>query len=153
MKNLIIVIALCIPALCSAQLNKNIWKAAGLQLVSGAVEASRDVYLFHYSGSIFERIGIPKNEEAWKNKYKKNPDGSLVLPLTPKYFLSTTLLVGFTDLFHSTKTINRALDYSTTLVYAFGSKRKRWFWYVADFSIMFASRSLGFTLSYDVLFK
>ena len=153
MKNLIIVIALCIPALCSAQLNKNIWKAAGLQLVSGAVEGSRDSYLFHYSGSIFEKWGIPPNDVAWRQKYRLNPDGSLVLPLTPKFFLSTTLLVGFTDLFHSTKTINRALDYSTTLVYAIGAKRKKWFWYVFDFGIMFASRSLGFTLSYDVIFK
>jgi len=148
MKKLIIIIALCIPVLCSAQLNRNIWKAAGLQLMSGAVEASRDVYLFHYSGSIFERIGISKNEEAWRNKYKKNDDGSLVLPLTPRFPLSTTLFVGFTDFFHSTKTLNRALNYSTTLVYAFGhrAKRKKWYWYVADFGIMFASRSLGFNL-------
>ena len=148
MRNLIIMIIVCIPVLCQAQLNKNIWKAAGLQLGAGAVEASRDVYLFHYSGSIFERIGLPPNSEQWKNKYKKNNDGSLVMPLTPLFPLSTTLFVGFTDFFHSTKTLERALNYSTTLVYAFGegAKRKKWYWYAADLGILFACRSLGFNL-------
>ena len=72
MKNLIIFIIVCLPVLCSAQLNKNIWKAAGLQLGAGLVDGAKDAYLFHYSNSgKFEKWGIAPNEEAWKNKWKK----------------------------------------------------------------------------------
>ena len=30
---------------------------------------------------------------------------------------------------------------------------KKWYWYVADFGIMFAAKSVGFAASYDLIFK
>tara|TARA_R110002153_G_scaffold124635_4_gene271227 strand:+ start:863 stop:1330 length:468 start_codon:yes stop_codon:yes gene_type:complete len=155
MKKLIIIIALCIPVLCSAQLNKNIWKAAGLQLGAGFVDGAKDAYLFHYSNSgKFEKWGIAPNEEAWRNKWKKDTSGN-VLVGQERFPLSSTSLVFLTDFYHSTKFTYNRLNEATVLVYAFGhrAKCKKWYWYAADFGIMFAAKSLGFAASYDLIFK
>mgnify|MGYP005988820115 FL=1 len=67
-------------------------------LISGICESVMDKIQFHYDSSIFKKF---KNQlfwdprESWRNKYK-NGD-----PLAgEKFFLSKSLLVGFTDAWH-----------------------------------------------------
>ena len=121
------------------QLNSNIWKA----------------YLFHYDNSgKFEKWGIRPNEESWKNKWVVDPDGNVRVG-TERFWLSSRSLVFVTDFHHATRFVKHRLTETSMLYYAFGhgSKRKQWYWYVADFSIMFTVRSVGFYTTYNVIFK
>lgn len=154
MRNLIIMIIVCLPVLCSAQLNKNIWKASVLQGAAGFVDGANQSYLFHYSGSKFQKWGIAPNEEAWRNKWAKDSNGNTLVG-TERFPLSSTSLVFLTDFHHSTRFAYNRLNEATVLVYAFGhrAKTKKWYWYIADFGIMFAARSIGFAASYDIIFK
>jgi hypothetical protein len=69
-----------------------------LVLISGLSKACMDKLLFHYQRSIFTDF---KNQQywnpelSWRNKYKP---GSMT---EPKFFLSKSLLVMFTDGFHT----------------------------------------------------
>lgn len=72
-----------------------------LFLFAGVCEAVMDKIQFHYDGSVFKKY---KNQlfwdprVSWKNKYKGGD------PLAgEKFFLSKSLLVGFTDAWHMFK--------------------------------------------------
>lgn len=79
--------------------------------------------------------------KSWENKYKKNTkDGRLV----PKFFLSTSLFVIFTDSFHFFKFI-QFFSYFWAVYFAINTE--------IDFTLMygmlmFASSNAGFYLSY-----
>ena len=153
--NMIILFILCIPVVTSAQLNKNIWKASIIQGAAGFVDGTNQAYLFHYDQTDkFKKWGISPNEEAWKNKWAKDPNGNVIVG-KERFFLSSTSLVFLTDFHHSTRFAYNRLNEATALTYAFGNgaKIKKWYWYAADFAIMFAARSVGFTASYDFIFK
>ena len=155
LKNIIITLILCIPFIASSQLNKNIWQASTFQFFSGAADGANQAYLFHYSNSgLFKQWGIRPNEEAWKNKWVVDPNGQVRVG-TEKFWLSSRSLVFLTDFHHATRFVKHRLDEGTTLTYAFGHgiKKKKWYWYVADFSIMFTARSIGFYSTYNLIFK
>ena len=161
---------LCLPALCSAQLNKNIWKASIVQGFSGFADGVNQAYLFHYSNSgKFEKWGIAPNEEAWKNKWKKDQSGNVLVGVE-KFWLSSRSLVWTTDFHHLTRFVKHRSDELSMMYYAKGhrikkfywssgskesrkTKKKKWYWYVADFSVMFEARSIGFYAAYDLIFK
>ncbi len=169
MRNLIIMIIVCLPALCSAQLNKNIWKVGSVQLFSGFADGVNQAYLFHYSGSKFQKWGIAPNEEAWKNKWAKDSSGNTLVG-QERFWLSSRSLVWTTDFHHLTRFMKHRSDEVSMVFYAQGHgikkfywsaaskesrkvKKKRWYWYAADMAISFAARSVGFWLSYEVNFK
>lgn len=155
MKQLLIILALALPILCTAQLNKNIWKASAIQGISGFADGTNQAYLYHYSNSgKFEKWGIRPNTEAWKNKWVVDPDGNVRVG-TERFWLSSTALVGFTDFNHLTRMIKHRSNEATVLVYAVGhgAKTKKWYWYLADTAIMFTARSIGFYGSYNLVFK
>ena len=68
---------------------------------AGLCEAIMDKIQFHFDGTIFKKYGNQlfwNPAISWKNKYK---DGD---PMKgEKFFLSKTLLVGFTDAWHMFK--------------------------------------------------
>lgn len=155
MKQLLTILALTLPMLCTAQLNKNIWKASAIQGISGFADGTNQAYLYHYSNSgKFEKWGIRPNNEAWKNKWVVDPDGHVRVG-TERFWLSSTALVGFTDFNHLTRMIKHRSNEATVLVYAVGhgAKTKKWYWYLADTAIMFTARSIGFYGSYNLVFK
>ena len=155
MKQLLTILALTLPMLCTAQLNKNIWKASAIQGISGFADGTNQAYLYHYSNSgKFAKWGISPNTEAWKNKWAVDPDGNVMVG-TERFWLSSTALVGFTDFNHLTRMIKHRSNEATVLVYAVGhgAKTKKWYWYLADTAIMFTARSIGFYGSYNLVFK
>ena len=155
MKKILIILALCMPIICSAQLNKNIWQASTLQFFSGVADGANQAYLFHYNDTkLFKQWGIAPNEEAWKNKWVVDPFGQVRVG-TERFWLSSRSLVFLTDFHHATRFAKHRLNEGTVLAYAFGHgiKKKKWYWYVADFSIMFTVRSIGFYSTYNVIFK
>ncbi len=154
-KILIIVLFIIIPLTGFSQLNKNIWQASTFQLFSGAADGANQAYLFHYDNSeLFEKWGIAPNEEAWKNKWVVDPYGQVRVG-TERFWLSSRSLVFLTDFHHATRFVKHRLNEGSVLMYAFGHgiKRKRWYWYLADFSIMFTARSIGFYSTYNIVFK
>lgn len=73
--------------------------------LAGLSEAIMDTIMFHYKRSKFikkqnQLFWDPK--ESWKNKYKSDLK-------TPKFFLSTTLLVFLTDAWHRFKFFRTSL--------------------------------------------
>ena len=170
MKKLLIVLILSLPILCSAQLNKNIWKVSLSQGVAGIFDGANQAYLFHYDNSgKFSKWGISRNEVAWKNKWAKDASGN-VLVGTERFLLSSTALVWTTDFHHFTRFLKHRSDEVSMMYYATGHGikkfywsngnkesrkiiKKRWYWYAADMAIAFTARSAGFWLSYNIVFK
>jgi len=69
-----------------------------LIIISGVSKAVMDSLNHYYGNSIFFRFynDLYWNPSiSWKNKYKNYPDDK-----SPKFFLSTTLFVMFTDAWH-----------------------------------------------------
>ena len=166
MKKLIIALTLCLPMLCNAQLNKNLWKVSLVQGFSGFADGTNQAYLFHYHGQFGS---IPSNEDSWTNKWAKDASGN-VLVGTERFWLSSRTLVFTTDFHHLTRFIKHRSDEVSVVLYAQGHgikkfywssankesrkvRKKRWYWYAADAAVSFASRSVGFWLAYEVVFK
>jgi len=86
------------------------------------------------------------NSISWKNKYKA--DGN-----TPRFPLSTTALVGFTDGYHLTNLISNTANIAT-LSFAIGSKEKRnWKVIAKKVLIGTVANRAAFHLSYNKIFK
>jgi hypothetical protein len=170
MKKLFIALLFLLPILCNAQLNKNIWKVSAIQFFAGATDGANQAYLFHYSNSgKFEKWGIAPNEVAWKNKWATDINGNVIVG-QERFWLSSSSLVFLTDFHHATRFVKHRLDETSLLYYATGHrtkkfywsssskesrkiKKKEWYWYVADIAISFTVRSIGFYITYDVIFK
>ncbi len=80
--------------------------------------------------------------ESWKNKYRNNdPDAG------PKFFLSTSVLVMFTDQYHLNNFINK-MAWGSAVVVKLGEKRKPWKQYILDFLYYALCHQAGFALTY-----
>ena len=72
-----------------------------LVIIAGLANGTMDSLQFHYDETPFEKgsqfwdPGI-----SWKNKYATDAEGTLIFPLRPKFFGSTTFLVFLTDGWH-----------------------------------------------------
>ena len=60
-----------------------------------------------------------------------------------------------TDFHHATRFVENRANESSLLIYAIGhgTKRKKWYWYVADIGILYISRSIGFYTTYNLIYK
>lgn len=126
------------------ELNDLIIYVGLLQFLAGFIDGVNQAYLFHYSSKFGK---IKPNEEAWRNKWK-NGD-----PLQgEKFWGSSRWFVFVTDFYHLTRFASSRLHEVTALIYAVGFSSLS-FWVVADFSITFVIRSIGFFLSYEIIFK
>jgi len=133
------------------RLNSNIWKASLAQVGSGFADGMNQAYLFHNHGQFGN---IKPNEEAWKNKWAKDQYGNPIVG-QERFWQSSRALVFVTDFHHATRFAGSRLDEYSALTYAIGhgAKKKKWYWYLADLGIIFASRSIGFHTSYEWIFK
>jgi hypothetical protein len=83
---------------------------------------------------------------SWTNKYKNGDPAQ-----GPKFIGSTTVFVSMTDAFHLLRTLNK-LNLVTLGALEFSEKRT-WQEYVIDLILYSAVYSVGFTLTYDIIFK
>jgi len=166
MRKLIIILILCLPMLCNAQFNKNLWKVSLVQGISGFADGTNQAYLFHYHGQFGN---IPSNEVSWTNKWAKDASGN-VLVGTEKFWLSSRTLVFTTDFHHLTRFVKHRSDEVSMMYYATGHgikkfywssankdsrkvRKKKWYFWVGDMAVAFTARSVGFWLAYEVVFK
>ena len=91
-----------------------VWKMISLILMalSGACKSISDTCLFHYDTSIFKGKLFFNSNESWKMKYKNGDKAQ-----GDRFFLSSTVLVGFTDSFHLFGMINSFLICAAIVLY------------------------------------
>ena len=81
--------------------NKTLLITAALLITAGISNGIMDTLQFHYTQTPLNPNNQFWNPDlSWKNKYAQDAAGTLLRPLRPKFFGSTTFLVGFTDAWH-----------------------------------------------------
>src|SRR5215510_1804361 len=112
------------------RINKNKILTGSLVLVGGAAKGFNETLQFNYR--IFEKKfpGVNKQwfdpKVSWRNKYEGgNPDNG------PKYFLSTSLFVMFTDQYHLNNFIQKT-SIMTALVIKIGEPKQPFRYYIYD---------------------
>lgn len=119
--------------------------------LSACCKGVMDTLMFHYSTSVFvDRNPLFWNPgESWRNKYKNGDPKQ-----GPRFPLSTTLLVGFTDGWHLMQMAQLASQ-RAALVFAASALLPNvatWVWLVAWVALI-PVHSVGFHLFYTVLLK
>jgi hypothetical protein len=135
------------------QLNSGKWKitsnhlwTGGLVFLAGASKGFNETLHFHWKE--FKRQFPKANRQwfdptiSWKNKYK-NGDSEA----GPKYFLSTSALIMFTDQYHLNNFINKAA-WGTALVIKIGEGKKPFKQYLLDLLYYTACHQAGFAATY-----
>jgi hypothetical protein len=132
---------------------KNKWKidknkvvTGSLVFVAGSAKGFNETLQFNYK--IFEKTFPGANKQwfdpkvSWRNKYEGgNPDNG------PKFFLSTSALVMFTDQYHLNNFIHKAAI-TSALVIKIGEGKKPFKHYVFDLLYYSACYQAGFAALY-----
>ena len=128
------------------RIDKNKIITGSLVFVGGAAKGFNETLLFNYK--IFEKTFPGANKQwfdpkvSWRNKYEGgNPDNG------PKYFLSTSLLVMFTDQYHLNNFIQRTAIMSA-LVIKIGEGKRPFKHYLLDLAYYSVCYSAGFAATY-----
>lgn len=128
------------------KIDKNKILAGSLVLVGGAAKGFNETLQFNYR--IFEKAFPGANKQwfdpkvSWRNKYEGgNPDNG------PKSFLSTSLLVMFTDQYHLNNFIHKAALMSA-LVIKIGEGKKPFKHYLYDLAFYSLCYQAGFAATY-----
>ncbi|HEX7847191.1 MAG TPA: hypothetical protein VF476_15430 [Chitinophagaceae bacterium] len=124
----------------------NRWLTGGLVFIAGASKGFNETLQFHWS---YFRKKFPNANPlwfnpavSWKNKYK-NHDRSQ----GPRFPLSTSVFVAFTDQYHLNTFINR-MAWTSTLVIKIGEGKKPFKHYLFDALYYTACHQAGFALMY-----
>ena len=128
------------------RIDKNKILTGSLVLVGGASKGFNETLQFNYK--IFEKTFPGANKQwfdpkvSWRNKYQGgNPDNG------PKHFLSTSLLVMFTDQYHLNNFIHKTALMSA-LVIKIGEGKRPFRHYVYDLLFYTACYQAGFAATY-----
>jgi hypothetical protein len=128
------------------RITKNHFLTGGLIFIAGASKGFNETLDFHWKG--FEHTFPGANpqwfdpEISWTNKYK-NAD-----PFAgPRFPLSTTVFVMFTDQYHLNNFINK-LAWTSAIVIKIGEGKKPFKHYVYDLLYYTACHQAGFALTY-----
>ena len=127
----------------------NFYVTTSLLFVSGMADGLAEACKFHPKG-VTEVFGNPQfwdNSQSWRNK-DRNGDPSR----GAKFPLSTTALAWTTDGYHLSRMIrNSTLIAAITI--RIGEPAKNWYCYVIEAVIYYLTYQLGFTITYDIIFK
>ena len=128
------------------RIDKNKILTGSLVFVGGAAKGFNETLQFNYK--IFEKAFPGANKQwfapkvSWRNKYKGgNPDNG------PRYFLSTSVLVMFTDQYHLNNFIQKTAIMSA-IVLKIGEGKKPFKHYLLDLAYYSACYSAGFAATY-----
>jgi len=139
---------------------KQYWLAGSAMLVSGMMDGTVESITWHYEDGF--KLRCPNANDlfwnpaiSWKNKYKNHDPAQ-----GQRFPGSTNVFVFTTDAYHLLRSSSRTLD-GLTIAYYINqsyrerelSKRKKWLRIGADFLVLTAIRTVGFHLTYSVLFR
>jgi len=124
----------------------NRWLTGGLVFLAGASKGFNETLMFHWKAFRHRFPDANPNwfnpDVSWRNKYKNgDPDAG------PKFFMSTSALVAFTDQYHFNTMINR-LAWTSVIVIKIGEGKKPFKHYLLDFLYYSACHQAGFALTY-----
>lgn len=152
-----IILLLLISSLSYSQITLKNWDykttaiGCAIGFMGGVASGYHETTLHHYPQ--FKKIHPFANDNyfypaiSWTQKYK-NGD-----PLQgERFFLSTTVLVPFTDFYHLTNMIDRTSFLCATIYVTIGEKRP-WWHYAINIASTLAARRIGFGLVYDYIYK
>ena len=133
-----------------------------LILFAGMANGITDTLQFHFPTSFAAEYDAEfwNPDVSWRNKYAKDDQGALLMPLKPRYFGSTTFLVFTTDAWHLFKFLHYALMRITLcialMMYVSNIYNPTEAWKrVAIFAGMYVGlwgvRSIGFHVFYTLL--
>lgn len=135
------------------QINTGKWKitsnhlwTGGMVFLAGASKGFNETLQFHWKE--FKRQFPKANPQwfnptlSWRNKYKNgDPEAG------PKYFLSTSALIMFTDQYHLNNFFNK-MAWGSAVVIKIGEKKKPFKQYLLDFLYYAACHQAGFAATY-----
>ena len=127
----------------------NFYVTSSLLLASGMADGLAEASKFHPNG-VTEVFGNPQfwdNSLSWRNKYR-NGDPSR----GAKFPLSTTALAWLTDGYHLSRMIRNSTMIAAITI-RIGEPAKKWYYYIAEAVIYYLTYQLGFTITYDIIFK
>lgn len=129
---------------CNAQSQKNDIIIYTSQFLAGCADGVNQAIAFHHIG---RNNRFWDYDISWQNKYKNFPDDK-----RPAFFLSKSILVGFTDGYHMTRLVERAFQVSSTIPFFLGHRRtlKQ---FLKTTVISTISNRVGFILFYKVIFN
>lgn len=125
--------------------NNHLW-TGGLVFLAGATKGFNETLHFHWKE--FKRQFPDASAEwfnpsiSWKNKYRNNDPNA-----GPKFFMSTSVLIMFTDQYHLNNFINRAA-WGTALVIKIGEGKKPLKHYLLDLLYYGLCHQAGFAATY-----
>lgn len=125
--------------------SNHLW-TGGLVFIAGAAKGFNETLQFHWKE--FRRQFPNANPQwfnptvSWKNKYKNGDPNA-----GPKSFLSTSVLIMFTDQYHLNNFFNR-MAWGSALVIKIGEKKKPFKQYLLDFLYYAACHQAGFATTY-----
>jgi hypothetical protein len=128
---------------------------------SGMIDGTVETISHHYS---YFKNRLPEANDkywnpqvSWVNKYKNgNPN------LGPKFTGSMTVLAWTTDGYHMLRTSKRMIDFGTLAYWSsyevedlrkVRSRKERFREFAIDFLMISVARSVGFTLTYNLVFR
>lgn len=127
----------------------NFYVTSSLLLVSGMADGLAEACKFHPKG-VTEVFGNPQfwdNSLSWRNKYRNGDPAQ-----GAKFPLSTTALAWTTDGYHLSRMIRNSTMIAAITI-RIGEPAKKWYYYIAEAVIYYLTYQLGFTITYDIIFK
>lgn len=127
----------------------NFYVTSSLLFVSGMADGLAEACKFHPQG-VTEVFGNPKfwdNSLSWRNKYRNGDPAQ-----GAKFPLSTTALTWTTDGYHLSRMIRNSTVIAAITI-RLGEPAKAWYYYIAEAVIYYLTYQLGFTITYDIIFK
>ena len=127
----------------------NFYVTSSLLLVSGMADGLAEACKFHPKG-VTEVFGDAKfwdNSQSWRNKYRNGDPAQ-----GAKFPLSTTALTWTTDGYHLSRMIRNSTMIAAITI-RIGEPARVWYYYIAEAVIYYPTYQLGFTITYDIIFK
>lgn len=160
-KGLLFILLISLSFTLSAQRKLRDYLITGSSMfVSGMLDGTIESISYHYDNGFKKRFHNINNQfwdpsVSWQNKYKNG--NSL---MGPKFAGSTNMFVCTTDGYHMLRAAKRAVD-GLTLAYYVNkectnmrkSNNKKWKNIITDFLVLSAIRSVGFNLTYNLMFN
>ena len=127
----------------------NFYVTSSLLFVSGLADGLAEACKFHPKG-VTEVFGNPKfwdNSLSWRNKYRNGDPAQ-----GAKFPFSTTALAWTTDGYHLSRMIRNSTVIAAITI-RIGGPARVWYQYVIEAVIYYLTYQLGFTITYDIIFK
>lgn len=134
-------VILLLPLFCHSQtITKENYITAGLVFVSGMADGTSELLYYHYD----KCSNIFKNEQFWNGKISHTNKYSSNCPF------ATTMMVWTTDGYHLMRFVRNGTMIGAITINI--NEKKSWKRYLIEFTCYYIVYTIGFNLTYDIIF-